>query len=154
MAATTTPSTHSLLKHLSRDFSQFSFAPGDQCSWSPSEMTVYYTDTASAAQLFHELAHGVLGHTNYSKDIELVRMEREAWDEAVKIAQTYTTPIDEEEVESHMDTYREWMHARSLCPVCEASGIQSGPRLYRCVECEATWRVNDARTCGLKRKLE
>ena len=146
------PSIHSLTKQLAQKFPEFRFKPGDQYMWSPSTQTVFFhSDEPDPAQLLHELAHGILGHDDYRKDIALLTMERDAWEEAKKIGETFDVPISDEAIEDYLDTYREWLHARSTCPNCAATGVQVKQAHYRCVACSHEWRVNDARVCELRR---
>jgi hypothetical protein len=78
-------------------------------------------------------------------------MERDAWDKANEIAEIYHLEINDEIVQSTLDTYRDWLHERSNCPVCQASGIQIEKYAYRCIACNHKWRVNEARICALRR---
>jgi hypothetical protein len=103
--------------------------------------------------LLHELGHATLGHSDYNKDIELLSLERAAWDQAELLAQQYNLSINENLIEDHLDTYRDWLHSRSLCPQCSFTGLQTGNAQYSCPACHAKWRVNQARTCGLKRYI-
>jgi len=146
-------STHSLLPKLEKDYPQLLFSPGNRFAWSPDVKTVFYdqSDSGNVGLLLHELAHGLLKHHDYSKDIELVAMESEAWDKAVEIAPSYGIDITDETIQDTLDTYREWLHARSSCPKCDATGYQSGKSEYTCVACSHVWRVNEARICALRR---
>lgn len=146
------PSTPSLLNVLKQDFPAITFTESTVFRWSPSEHTVYYKNTKDIASLLHEVAHGVLGHTEYARDIELIRTEREAWDMVVAtLARRYKVTVDQEQIEDALDTYRDWLHSRSLCPSCQATGVQTDKNLYSCLACTTTWRVNEARTCALRR---
>lgn len=146
------PSTISLIQRLKSDYPQFVFKKSDRFLWSPSDRTVFYSGTNSDNSfLLHELSHGLLGHAGYNKDIELISMERAAWDRAASIASTYDDAIDEDTIESTLDSYREWLHARSTCPHCKATGLQVKKQVYHCPACQHSWRVNEARICGLKR---
>lgn len=114
---------------------------------------MYYNESSDdAALLLHELAHAVLKHADYTRDIELIEMERDAWDHArTVLAPRYSVPIDDAIIEDSLDTYRDWLHARSTCPDCQAIGIQIKLHHYRCLACGAQWKVNDARICALRR---
>lgn len=148
--------TRSLIDKLAQDFPTIHFTSGEYFSWSPDASTVYYAEVQpkTSPLLIHELAHGVLGHHAYTRDVELLALESEAWEEAKAIARKYAIEIDEDEVQDSLDTYREWMHARSTCPNCEAIGYQTGAKSYQCIACLHTWRVNEARTCQLRRYSE
>lgn len=151
MAATTTPSIRSLIKKLEQDYPHIGFRQFSTNAWNPNEETVYFEPTTSCPQILHELGHALLEHQQYHRDIELVTMERDAWQKALELAPDYTVTITPDDIDSHLDTYREWLHTRSVCPICGSNGIQNGQRSYRCIDCRESWRVNDARTCGLKR---
>ncbi|MEP7205171.1 MAG: hypothetical protein ABI716_03195 [Candidatus Saccharibacteria bacterium] len=146
------PSTPSLILRLKADYPQFGFKPSDNFLWSPTEQTIYYiADEVGAGFVLHELCHGILGHTGYDHDIELLAMEGAAWDKAVEISKRYALSIDGELIQSTLDTYRDWLHARSACPECRATGLQIKKQLYACPACQHSWRVNEARICALRR---
>ncbi len=146
------PSTTSLIQQLKSDYPEFHFKKAKRFLWSPSEHTVYYTGTDDEyAYLLHELSHGLLGHVDYTRDVELIAMERAAWDKAVALAPTYATRISDGTVETTLDSYRDWLHARSTCPACKATGLQIKQHVYTCPACHHTWRVNEARVCALRR---
>jgi hypothetical protein len=146
-------STTSILKNLRSNYHQFTFKLGDDFHWSSPSNTIFYDNSSDNqyAFLFHELSHALLGHTNYSKDIELLSMERQAWELASQIAAKYQYSIDDYIIQTNLDSYRDWMHARSTCPGCKATGIQIDKRSYACPSCDQKWSVNDARTCALRR---
>lgn len=146
------PSTTSLIKNLKADFPQFVFKVSDNFLWSHSDNTIYYTDNKNDYRfLFHELAHALLNHADYSRDIELIAMESKAWDKTKEIALNYHVLIDDDYIQSNLDTYRDWMHERSRCPKCDSSGMQIKKHSYRCLACNHEWHVNDAKTCALRR---
>lgn len=148
------PSTNSLVSKLRTDFPDYRFVEGEDFHWAPEEQTIYFTPGDDAAALLHELAHAELNHATYARDVLLLAMERDAWHYAKRrLAGPYGVTIDEEAVQDSLDTYREWLHKRSLCPNCEATGIQARKELYRCLACESTWHVNEARACALRRRL-
>ena len=155
MAATTT--FDSIVQHLVHDFPELAFESSDRFAWSPQQQTVFYLSSESPdaiAQLLHEVAHGVLQHHTYQRGIELLTMERQAWEYTVHhLAPRYgiTLSMQDAVIQDALDTYRDWLHARSVCPACSAAGIEIASRHYRCLHCHETWRVNEARTCQLRR---
>lgn len=156
MVAPVTPSNSSTLaKRLQQTFPQLRFAVGDNFYWSASEQTVFFRSVISddeAALLLHETAHGLLGHHDFTSDIALLKCERDAWRHAKKVlAPQFGVDIDEDTAQDHLDTYRNWLHARSLCPSCHQTGLQAAEQRYECINCKSRWRVNEARTCGLRR---
>lgn len=153
MDATTMRSTSSLIHKLKTDYPNITFFESEQFSWSPVTHTVSYArELPNASELLlHELSHGLLEHREYTRDIELLAMEAAAWEKARELADTYSVRLSEKIVQRHLDTYRDWMHARSTCPECTATGYQTSHSQYACPACTHEWRVNEARLCGLKR---
>lgn len=159
MVVTTMESITSLIRQLeSAKFATpegktISYQKGDGFRWDPNRLCIFYNpaDSLASQLLLHELGHALLGHANYAQDIKLLELERAAWDKAVILSATYHITISEDALEDHLDTYRDWLHARSLCPYCGTTGIQSARNRYMCPSCQQSWRVNEAKTCGLKR---
>lgn len=147
------PSINSLVARLSADYPSIQFEAGSEFMWSPSRHTVYYDPVRPYATtlLLHEVAHGLLGHEDYRRDIELLTLERSAWEKARQLSSPLAVSIDENTQEDHLDTYRDWLHARSTCPDCSAIGHQVKKELYHCVSCDTRWRVNEARLCAFRR---
>lgn len=148
------PSIHSLLKQLKNDYPELTFSASDSFRWSPSSRTLYFDEAAPDGAIFllHELGHALLDHQEYSRDIDLIKIERDAWSYAVNnFSAPFGVPISDETVQDNLDTYRDWLHARSTCPHCQATGLQIAKQLYRCVGCSHEWRVNEARNCQLRR---
>jgi hypothetical protein len=145
-------STASLITNLKSDYPQFNFEVSSDYLWSPANHTIYYTSGGdSSGLLLHEISHGLLGHVDYLYDIDLIAMERAAWNKAVELSSNYKIEIDEDLIESNLDSYRDWLHARSSCPNCDATGLQVKKQVYSCPACSHTWRVNEARICALRR---
>lgn len=144
-------STPSLIHELERDYPQFSFIRGDDFQWSPHTRSITYQAKGTVEELLHEVGHALIGHATYSRDIELLRMEREAWSTAEKLAPHYKLSIDSAVIEAALDSYRDWLHARSTCPTCSATGLEVKKHHYRCPACLGEWQVNEARICGLRR---
>ena len=146
-------SMSSLIHKLKTDFWQLNFLPAEQFSWSPVTKTVFYAANEPNAPLLllHELGHATLEHHDYQRDISLLAMETAAWGVAAELASTYKVRMSDDVIQDHLDTYRDWLHARSTCPECGATGYQTEARQYRCVACSHEWRVNEARGCALRR---
>lgn len=155
MAATTMPSISSLTKRLSADYPAIRLEQQPYFRWSDANNTISYTPShpEAAAHLLHEYGHANLKHSEYTRDIELLRMEQEAWSYAAsELATRYAVSIEDAVVQDALDTYREWIHSRSACPSCHATGVQKNKDLYHCLACGQKWQVNEARTCGLRRR--
>lgn len=147
-----------LLDRLKADYPAISFIEGEAFFWSPKNQTVTYAQISTLPEvakwsLLHEVSHGILGHTGYTSDFELVRLEVAAWQHASKLAKRYGIKIDPEHIQDCLDTYRDWLHRRSTCPTCGTVSLQADPKTYRCFNCKTTWRVSNSRFCRPYRKL-
>lgn len=152
--ATTSPTLHHLIDRLRQDFPRYQFQIGDTDNWSPSDQTITVHPDTSPAHLLHELAHAVLQHRVFTRDVELLEMERAAWHHAATtLAPRYriSLAMEDDMVQDALDTYRHWLSARSTCPYCGAIGLQATATTYRCLHCQERWHVNEARTCRLQR---
>ena len=147
-----------LLLLVRRDFPDYTVAAGDDFSWAPAAKTITVdTKHNSPAQLLHEVAHAELGHQTFSRDIQLIEMEREAWEYCTKVlAPRYDVSLtmDDDVVQESLDSYRSWLTSRSSCPHCGAIGLQKAKDTYSCMHCHVQWQVNEARTCRLIRTIK
>lgn len=143
-----------LIKKIRADYPAIELRPASNFLWLPGESAIAYDPGGDTVYLLHELGHALLHHDSYTHDIELLSIERDAWTYAVQhLADRYAVPISPDTIEDALDSYREWLHARSTCPQCHLTGLQSAPQTYRCVSCGTTWRVNEAKGCELRRYI-
>lgn len=148
------PSTNSLLERLKKDYPALQFTASDNFEWDAAEKRILFdpSNELAAERLLHEVGHAQLAHETFQKDVELIALERSAWELAkTLLGPRYSVQFSADVIEDDLDTYRDWLHARSSCPNCDATGLQTRKHTYRCVACSHTWKVNDARSCGLKR---
>ena len=139
-----------LVTRIQNDYPMFKFAPSDKAYWSPTEQKIYYTN--DDIQTLHELGHAISGHSEYRQDIELLQIERAAWDKAQELAPAYELEINDDTIEQALDTYRDWLHQLSRCPKCGQTGLQNADTLnYRCPNCQHTWRATTGKTTQTKR---
>jgi hypothetical protein len=123
------------------DFPEYKFVKRRKSLWLSEKNTVFYND--DEAELLHEIAHALLGHECFTTDVDLVKKERAAWTKAAELAKMYGVKIDSEKVEKDIDSYRDWLHFKSTCPVCAQNGIQNAETLnYHCFACNTNWKVN------------
>jgi hypothetical protein len=155
MDVITMPSTHLPINKVSTDFPSIIFVAANEFRWSPEERTVFYEEhSEDISSLLHEMSHAILNHKEYTRDVKLLELERAAWSYAQAVlSPIYHITIDTDQIEDSLDTYRDWLHARSICPICKATGFQIKKTGYKCPACLATWRVNDARMCALRRYI-
>mgnify|MGYP002630015557 CR=1 FL=1 len=147
-------STLSLINKLIKDYPEFNFVISDDFWWSATQNTIYINPKSpkSHAYTLHELSHALLGHKGYTRDINLLKLERDAWEHAKAVlGPSYGIKISEDTVQDNLETYRDWLYERSTCPECQTTGIEAKEQHYRCLACNHTWRVNEARLCALRR---
>lgn len=151
MAAMTSPSKDTtmveLLDQLRQKYPQLKFTAGQKFYWSPETSEIYYVSGARGQKarwsLLHETGHALLGHSSYEADFELVRLEVAAWQKAKQLAAEFDIKIDENHIEDCLDTYRDWLYRRSICPNCSTKSFQQSDFVhYRCFNCHTIWRVS------------
>jgi hypothetical protein len=146
-----------VIARLQVDYPDLRFRAGSVYYWSPRYQVIEYKDgdtrPSATWTLLHEAGHAILGHKQYGSDIELLKLEAEAWEQALRLARRFSITIDPDHVQDCLDTYRDWLHARSTCPVCEAHSTQSDATTYRCFNCGANWHVSASRFCRTHRRV-
>lgn len=140
------------LAEIQQDYPWIKFVVGRKMAFRPPHTIVYtfddkkkagqmgaeasgWTENAWRLRLLHELGHATLGHRDWQMDVERVKMERAAWEQARGFCEKYHIIYDEELVEAELDTYREWLHQRSRCPRCGLTRVEIKGG-YRCPLCD------------------
>jgi hypothetical protein len=141
-----------LLLKLQVSFPRLHFRSSDQFCWSPETSEILYKAKARGRHatwaLLHETGHALLNHKSYQADFELLRLEIEAWEKSKTIAKELKIAIDEDHIQDCLDTYREWLYKRSICPTCGTKCLQQEDFIhYRCFNCHTVWRVTASRFC-------
>ena len=104
----------------------------------------------------HELGHGLCKHKDYTTDVSRIKIESQAWERAKTVLLEYRARAfdedgkvcdaelarilpewDEEFVQEKLDTYRDWLHAKSRCKKCGLTRYQTEDGEYHCPRCEA-----------------
>ena len=137
-----------LIKRVKEDHPGLLFNSGRLQCWSPDKGKIYYAGgehNHSIEGLLHELGHARLDHNAYMSDLELLKKEVEAWQEALCLAGLYGVDFDEDHMQDCLDTYRDWVHKRSKCPLCSSAGLQDNEKQYTCLNCGHTWLVTTSR---------
>lgn len=142
----TTDGVRIFLEKVSQDFVQLKFKVGKKFAFRPPR-TIFYTlnnnlsSTKVAGEneykiyrlrLLHEVGHALLEHRDYGLDLERVKMECAAWEKARELCRKYKVEFDEEFMETELDTYRDWLHQRSKCPICGLTRYQTSDGVYHC----------------------
>ena len=145
-----------LHKRLAADYTQYRFIASNIYMWSADKNAIYYdhdnTTEQGAWSLLHELGHAELNHQNYRDDLELLMMEVAAWKEAKQLAQKYRIVIDDDHIQGCIDTYRDWLHRRSKCILCNTHSLQIDHTTYQCHNCVTRWNVPASRLCMTRRR--
>jgi hypothetical protein len=149
-----------LAKKLAVAYPHIKFIPSNSFYWSPETNEVFYDDTkhtleSSIWSLLHEASHALLGHTTYKADLELLHLEVAAWNHALTLAKDYGVVVNDDYVQDCLDTYRDWLYRRSLCPGCGAQCLQiDASNFYRCFNCHTHWHVSPSRFCRPYRRSQ
>ena len=127
-----------LINRIKTDYPNFILKTGKRFAFRyPRTITVGPSEPSEKLLLLHELSHALLGHKSYSRDIDRVKMESEAWEEAKNLASHYGVEVDENLIQDELDTYREWLHQKSRCPRCGLTRFQTPDSKYHCPRCES-----------------
>ena len=152
-----TQSINNLLSALAKDYKHIRFTKGDHFYWSPSNKQIFYSteknDPLSGVTLLHELAHALLDHKTFNTDYDLLLMEVEAWEKAMELGDKYSVQITYDHIQDCLDTYRDWLYLRSICPKCGNNSLQKNSKTYECFNCSTNWKVSSSRLCRPYRKL-
>jgi hypothetical protein len=144
---------------LQERFPALRFSAGRQFCWSPETSEIIYKPNArgqkSTWSLLHETGHALLDHQGYKGDFELLKLEIDAWQSARRLGRDLAINIVEDHIEDCLDTYRDWLYKRSICPTCNTKCLQQGDFVhYRCFNCHTSWRVTASRFCRAYRSTK
>ena len=124
-------------RRLSTDYPELRFIFGRKFAFRPPK-TVVIGPLEPFWQLLtlHEVSHAILGHGDFKIDVGRLKMENQAWEQARELAARYRVKVDEEVIQDELDTYRDWLHKKSRCPVCGLTRFQTPDGLYHCPRCD------------------
>ena len=126
-----------LLERLERDYPDFRFREGKKFAFRPPRTIILGPDEPFFELLMlHEVSHAICKHKDFRTDVERLKMENEAWDKARELARHYDIEINEDLIQEELDTYRDWLHQKSRCPVCGLTRFQTPDSRYHCPRCE------------------
>ena len=141
-----------MLDQLRMRFPDLQFVAGSRFCWSPATNEIIYDadrqDETAMWSLLHETGHALLEHQSYLADFELLRIEMAAWQKARQLAADLDITINENHIQDCLDTYRDWLYKRSICPTCSTKALQQNDYAhYRCFNCHTVWKVTPSRFC-------
>ncbi|MBR2994581.1 hypothetical protein IKF32_01540 [Candidatus Saccharibacteria bacterium] len=126
-----------LLEQVETDYPEYRFVLGKKFAFRPSRTIVVEPESSNFEMLLlHELSHAILGHYSFDVDIERIKMESNAWEKAKELAKNYNIEMDDEFIQTELDTYRDWLHKKSRCPNCGLTRFQTPDSQYHCPRCE------------------
>ena len=140
-----------LISSLRNDYPHLNFRPGPIDRWSASTGDIDYSQPVNPDHVLHEVGHALLRHNNYQLDIELLKIEADAWAKAREIAPRYGYEIKQIYINDCLETYKQWLLRRSRCPECQLVGIQNENRQYSCPNCQLHWKVSADLGCELSK---
>lgn len=141
-----------LLSKLQKHLPGITFAEAKTFYWSPKTKTIFMNNGALETgegqwTLVHEAAHAKLQHKAYKTDVGLLMLEVEAWQAAEQMSPQLDLQIHKEHIQGCLNTYRDWLYARSTCPTCELNSLMVEETVYVCLNCSTRWIVSKSRFC-------
>ena len=124
------------LARVKADFPDIRFVSGKRFSFKPPRTVVVEDFDSNPLLLLHEIGHVLCGHWTFKTEVERLKIEVMAWEEARKLAASYGVAVDEELIESELDTYRDWLHQKSRCPSCGLTRFQTPDGVFHCPKCD------------------
>ena len=122
---------------VSGDYPELRIRAGRKFAFRPPRTIAVGPAEPQARLLFlHEISHALCEHRDFKMDVERLKMEVEAWEKARELAPEYGVDVDEDLIQSELDTYRDWLHKKSRCPHCGLTRFQTPDRVYHCPNCE------------------
>lgn len=127
------------LEKVRADFPDIRFIYGKRFSFRPPRTVVIAKDCDSGSGpllLLHELGHALSHHYTFKTEVERLKIEVEAWEKARELAPLYKITIDDELIEGELDSYRDFLHQKSRCPLCGLTRFQTPDGVFHCPKCD------------------
>ena len=126
-----------LVRKLKIEYPELRFVRGRKFAFRPPKtIVVGPSEEAEDLLLLHEVGHAILGHRDFKTDVGRLKMEMAAWEKARELTAVYGVKWDEEVAQGELDTYRDWLHQKSRCPVCGLTRFETPDGQYHCPKCE------------------
>ncbi len=125
------------VEKIKKTYPKFKFKQGKRFSFHPKNTIIFAEDEENfEILLLHELGHALNGDFSFKTDVERLKIELNAWETAKSLAKTFKIPYNEEFIENELDSYRNWLHKKSLCKKCGLTCYQTPDGVYHCPHCE------------------
>ncbi len=119
------------------DYPEFAFKFDQKFAFVPPRRIKIGPPEEGAELLFlHEVGHAILGHRTFGTEVERLKMEVAAWEKARELTNLYGVEFDEEKMQEELDTYRDYLHAKSRCPRCGLTRYVTPDGEFHCPRCE------------------
>ena len=128
-----------LVVRLMRDFPEINFVFGQRFKFRPPKTIIIAREgdgTFRDLLLLHEVGHALSGRFEFKTEVERLKIEVEAWEKARELCVRYGIKADEELIQGELDSYREWLHKKSRCPVCGLTRFQTPDSAWHCPGCD------------------
>ena len=119
-------------------YPNFTFRSGQKFKFRQ-QKTIYYSLSETdnfPILLLHELAHANLGHYSFETNLERLKIESAAWEETKNLCQKFNLSFSDDFAKTELDTYRDWLHQKSLCRNCGLIRFETSDGNYHCPRCE------------------
>ena len=123
------------LAKIRSDFPSLKFLDGKRFTFRPPKTVVVEVD-GEALLLLHEIGHALIGKYDFKTEVGRLKIEVMAWEKAKELATSYRIKIDEDLIESELDTYRDFLHQKSRCPSCGLTRFQTPDGIFHCPRCD------------------
>lgn len=138
MNSSFSPDCINFLYKIKSSYPQFIFREGKKFAFHPPKTVVIGPQEPFwELLLLHEVSHAILGHKAFKTDVERLKMESEAWNQAEKLTKTLNIPFNTDFAESQLDSYRNWLHQKSLCKTCGLTRFETPDGKYHCPRCDS-----------------
>ncbi|MBQ6130088.1 hypothetical protein IJI72_00065 [Candidatus Saccharibacteria bacterium] len=121
-------------------FPDLVFKPNKKFTFRPKK-TIYYEikNDHFPLLLLHETAHALLNHYSFDTSLERLTIERDAWEKTRSLCKKFAQPFDEDFAEANLNTYRDWLHQKTLCKVCGLTCLEVSSTTLFCPFCQKTY---------------
>ena len=120
------------------DYPEVKFVAGKRFSFRPPRTVVFCDEPDDTAPLLllHELGHFLTGRFDFKTEVERLKIEVMAWEKAKELAPLYGVFVDEDLIENELDSYRDFLHQKSRCPLCGLTRFQTPDSVFHCPKCD------------------
>lgn len=122
------------LAKIKSNYPSLRFVSGKRFAFRPPKTIVVEPD-GEALLLLHEVGHALIGKYDFKTEVDRLKIEVLAWEKAKELCGQYGVFIDEELIESELDTYRDFLHQKSRCPDCGLTRFQTPDGIWHCPRC-------------------